>query len=115
MANTVYKIVPREMWQTAKESGVFEGAPIDKKDGFIHFSTAQQAIETARLHFAGQSDLLIVAVDGEILGDALKFEPSRGGALFPHLFSTLPLSAVLWEAELPLGPDGHHVFPELHA
>ncbi|MBP1851360.1 DUF952 domain-containing protein [Rhizobium halophytocola] len=114
MANTVYKIVPREMWQTVRETGVFAGAPIDLKDGFIHFSTAAQAVETARLHFAGQDDLLLVAVDGASLGEALKFEASRGGDLFPHLYASLPLDAVLWEAPLPLGADGAHVFPELH-
>lgn len=114
MSNTVYKIVPQELWQRAKETGRFDGAAIDLKDGFIHFSTAEQAIETARLHFAGQADLVIVAVNGDALGEALKFEPSRGGALFPHLFASLPLSAVLWEAALPLGPDGLHIFPELH-
>ncbi|MGV1898467.1 DUF952 domain-containing protein [Agrobacterium vitis] len=112
MANAIYKIVPDALWQKARADGVFAGAPIDLQDGFIHFSTAAQAKETARLHFAGQQDLLLVAVDGEALGAALIFEPSRGGALFPHLYAPLPLSAVLWEKPLPLGKDGLHQFPE---
>lgn len=112
MKNLVYKIVSRTLWQEARRKGVFEGAPIDLKDGFIHFSTAPQARETARLHFAGTDDLLLVAVDGDALGEALKFEPSRGGDLFPHLYARLPVDAVLWERPLPLGDDGLHIFPE---
>lgn len=112
MANAIYKIVPDALWQKARADGVFAGAPIDLQDGFIHFSTAIQAKDTARLHFAGQQDLLLVAVDGEALGAALIFEPSRGGALFPHLYAPLPLSAVVWEKPLPLGEDGLHQFPE---
>ncbi len=108
---TIYKIVPRELWQTARQAGVFRGAAIDLKDGYIHFSTGSQAVETARLHFAGQADLLLVAVDATAFGDALKWEPSRGGDLFPHLFADLPLDAVLWEKPLPLGANGAHVFP----
>lgn len=113
MAKTIYKIVPASLWQKAKDAGIFEGAAIDLADGFIHFSTASQAQETAARHFAGQADLLIVAVDGGTLGDALVYEPSRGGDLFPHLYAALPLSAVLWEKPLPLGPDGTHQFPEM--
>jgi len=112
MPNIVYKIVPTSLWRDARKKGVFEGAPIDLKDGFIHFSTAEQARETARLHFSGAQGLLLVAVDGDALGEALKFEQSRGGQLFPHLFAMLPLEAVLWERPLPLGSDGAHVFPE---
>lgn len=112
MKNLAYKIVSRTLWQEARGKGVFEGAPIDLKDGFIHFSTAPQARETARLHFAGMDDLLLVAVDGDALGEALKFEPSRGGDLFPHLYARLPVDAVLWERPLPLGDDGLHIFPE---
>ena len=112
MKNIVYKIVPRALWAQARQRGVFEGAPIDVTDGFIHFSTAAQARETARLHFAGMDDLLLVAVEGDALGEALKFEPSRGGDLFPHLYAHLPVDAVLWERPLPLGDDGLHIFPE---
>lgn len=108
----VYKIVPKELWQRAEADGQFQGAPIDIQDGFIHFSTATQVRETARRHFAGIADLLLVAIDGPGLGDALRYEPSRGGDLFPHLYASLPMSAVLWQKPLPIGPDGHHEFPE---
>lgn len=111
---TIYKIVPEELWRPVRQTGEFTGAPIDLKDGFIHFSTAVQVRETARLHFSGQNDLLLVAIHAEGLGEALRFEASRGGDLFPHLYGTLPLHAVLWEAPLPVGTDGLHVFPELH-
>ncbi|MFC6447788.1 DUF952 domain-containing protein [Shinella zoogloeoides] len=113
MAKTIYKIVPASLWQNAKDAGIFKGAAIDLADGYIHFSTAAQAKETAARHFAGQSDLLLVAVDGDALGEKLLFEPSRGGDLFPHLYADLPLSAVLWEKPLPLGVDGAHQFPEM--
>ncbi|WP_421580693.1 DUF952 domain-containing protein [Shinella sp. M31] len=113
MAKTIYKIVPASLWQNAKAAGIFEGAAIDLTDGYIHFSTAPQAKETAARHFAGQTDLLIIAVDGDALGEKLVFEPSRGGDLFPHLYAALPLSAVLWEKPLPLGAGGTHQFPEM--
>lgn len=112
---TIYKIAPRALWRAAEETGSFSGAPVDHADGYIHFSTAEQARETAAKHFRGQDDLVLVAVNAEALGPALKWEPSRGGALFPHLYATLPLSAVLWTAPLPLGNDGAHVFPEMTA
>ncbi|MBB5753374.1 DUF952 domain-containing protein [Prosthecomicrobium pneumaticum] len=108
----VYKIAPRALWAEAVERGVFTGAPVDHADGYIHFSTAGQAVETAAKHFAGQGDLVLVAVDDAALGPALRWEVSRGGALFPHLYAPLELAAVLWVAELPLGADGRHVFPE---
>ncbi len=114
MSDTVYKIVPASLWQSARQKGSFEGAPVDLADGFIHFSTAAQAKETAEKHFSGQTDLLLVAVDGASLGDALVYEPSRGGQLFPHLYGSLPLDAVLWEKPLPLGPNGAHLFPEMN-
>lgn len=113
MSSTIYKIVPAILWQDALKNGEFKGAAIDLTDGFIHFSTADQAKETAALHFAGQGGLLLVAVDGGKLGDKLVYEASRGGALFPHLFATLPLDAVIWEKPLPLDANGNHVFPEL--
>ena len=112
-AKTIYKISPRALWQEAEKAGVFIGAPIDRTDGFIHFSTAEQVAETAARHFAGMADLLLVAVDTEALGATLCYEPSRGGALFPHLYGTMPLSAARWVKPLPLGADGKHVFPEL--
>ena len=108
----IYKIVPAVLWRAAEERGTFTGAPIDVQDGYIHFSTAAQSRRTAELYFAGQSDLLLVAVDGDVLGDKLVYEPSRGGDLFPHLYAELSLSDVLWVKPLPLGADGVHVFPE---
>jgi uncharacterized protein (DUF952 family) len=109
---TIYKICDRELWQEAVRDGMFRGAPVDTADGFIHFSTASQAAETALRHFAGQTDLVLVAIDAGRLGSALKWEPSRGGALFPHLYGPLPLDSVAWAKPLPLGSDGRHVFPE---
>ena len=113
MNATIYKIVPALLWQEARRTGQFAGAPVDLTDGFIHFSTREQVAETAARHFEGQKDLLLVAVDGKALGDKLVYEPSRAGALFPHLYAPLTLDAVLWEKPLPLGVDGRHVFPEL--
>jgi uncharacterized protein (DUF952 family) len=109
----IYKISDVALWNEAKRVGVFTGAPVDVADGFIHFSTAAQAVETAARHFAGRSDLVLVAVDADALGAGLRYEPSRGGALFPHLYGTLPLAAVRWVKPLPLGPNATHVFPEL--
>jgi uncharacterized protein (DUF952 family) len=113
LPTTIYKICGAALWREAKAAGVFGGAPVDLADGYIHFSTAAQVAETAERHFAGETDLLLVAIDVDALGPALRHEPSRGGALFPHLYGTLPLSAVRWVKPLPLGPDGRHVFPEL--
>lgn len=107
----IYKISPRAPWQVAKMSGVYTGSPDDVRDGFIHFSTAEQAGGTAAKFFAGQSDLVIAAIDAAALGDALKWEASRGGMLFPHFYGPLPMRAVLWTKPLPLGDDGNHLFP----
>ncbi|MGR7994036.1 DUF952 domain-containing protein [Xanthobacter sp. ZOL 2024] len=111
--SAIYKISPATLWATAQAEGVFTGAPVDVADGFIHFSTAAQARETAAKHFQGQDGLKLVAIDPAPLGAALKWEPSRGGALFPHLYGPLPLTAVLWVKDLPLGADGLHLFPDL--
>ncbi len=113
MSRIVYKIAPEALWREAESIGRFTGAPIDVADGFIHFSTASQVRETAARHFAGQADLLLIAIDGARLGDALKYEVSRGGALFPHLYGTLGLDAVTSVEPLPLGADGAHIFPEM--
>jgi uncharacterized protein (DUF952 family) len=110
-ATVIYKICPATLWRAAVSDGVFKGAPIDLQDGFIHFSDADQAAETAAKHFAGQTDLLLVHVDTARLGERLKWEPSRGGALFPHLYGALALDAVTKVEPLPLGPDGTHAFP----
>ena len=111
MQETIYKISTKDLWREAESKGRFDGAPIDLTDGYIHFSTAEQAAETAAKHFAGQDDLVLVAVDAGRLGDKLKWEPSRGGALFPHLYAPLDLGAVLWVKPMPLGPDGKHRLP----
>ena len=108
----IFKIVPRSLWQEAVEADVFKGAPVDLADGFIHFSTAEQVRETAAKHFAGKRDLLLAAFDAADFGDALKWEPSRGGALFPHLYGDFKPAAALWVKDLPLAADGSHVFPE---
>ncbi|MGO9418045.1 DUF952 domain-containing protein [Roseiarcus sp.] len=111
----VFKIVATEEWRAAETDGVFAGTAVDRADGYIHFSTSAQAPETAAKWFAGRDDLTLAAVDADALGAALRWEPSRGGALFPHLYAPLPMSAVVWSRPLPLGPDGRHVFGDLGA
>lgn len=114
MSRLVYKISSASLWEQAQRAGVFVGAPVDVADGYIHFSTADQVAETAAKHFAGQRDLLLVAVTADALGPALRWEPSRGGALFPHLYGPLPLAAVEWVK--PLRRDdasGRFIFPDL--
>ena len=107
----IFKIMPAALWRAAQSTGVFHGSEHDSRDGFIHFSTAAQVAETAAKHFAGQRDLLLVHVDAAKLGDRLKWEPSRDGALFPHLYGPLDLSAVIRCEALPLGPDGVPLLP----
>jgi uncharacterized protein (DUF952 family) len=109
----IYKICPEAAWRQAEAAGVFTGSPVDLQDGFIHFSTAGQAQETADKHFHGQTDLLVAAVETDGLGEGLRWEPSRGGALFPHLHGKLPLDKVLWVRPLPLRADGRHDFASL--
>ena len=113
MAPVIYKICPAALWREAERAGVFHGSAVDRRDGYIHFSTARQVGETAAKHFAGERDLLLVAVDAAALGPALKWEPSRGGALFPHLHGALDVGAVRGVEPLPLGADGRHIMPEL--
>ncbi len=108
----IYKICSRDLWNAALAAGELRGAPVDLEDGYIHFSSADQVRETAARHFAGASDLLLLAVEPNGLGDALRWEPSRGGALFPHLYAPLDVALVVRVDELPLGPDGGHIFPE---
>jgi uncharacterized protein (DUF952 family) len=107
----IYKICPAALWRQAEAEGVFRGSPVDLEDGFIHFSTADQVKETAAKHFAGQRDLLLVAVDSDPLGAILQWEPSRGGALFPHLYGPLDVKDAVSVVALPLGPDGTHQLP----
>lgn len=102
----IYKILARDEWTKAQAAGRFEGSAVDLADGFIHFSTAAQAQETARRHFAGKADLVVLAVEGDDLGPALKYEPSRGGDLFPHLYGPLDVALVRAVTEAPLGADG---------
>lgn len=107
----IYKIFRRPEWDAFRSVGQTAGAPVDLADGFIHFSTAGQVVETAAKWFAAESDLVLVAVNGDSLGPDLKWEPSRGGALFPHLYRPLRLADVMWDKSLPLGISGH-IFPE---
>lgn len=109
----IYKVCPEAMWREAEKTGYFKGAPVDLQDGFIHFSTAEQLGETLRRHFAGQPDLLLIEVDDSKLGGRLKWEPSRGGALFPHLYGDLDATAVGKTVRLTLDVEGHHRLPEL--
>jgi uncharacterized protein (DUF952 family) len=111
----IFKIVGAEQWRAAETAGVFEGSAVDLADGFIHFSGADQVAKTAAKWFAGRADLTLVAVDAETLGDALRWEASRGGALFPHLYASLPISAVRWRRALPLASDGRYEFGQLDA
>jgi uncharacterized protein (DUF952 family) len=111
----IYKILPRAEWLQAEAVGRFEGSAVDHADGFIHLSAADQAQETAAKWFAGQADLLLVSLEAEALGPDLKWEASRGGALFPHLYRPLLVSEALAVRPLALGPDGVPVLGELSA
>ena len=105
----LYHLCPRRAWEAAQSSGRYQaGGP----DPFIHLSTRDQVIESAALHLAGVADLLLLTVNADALGPELRWEASRGGVLFPHLYADLPLAAVLAVDPLPLGPDGRHVFPD---
>lgn len=107
----VYKIFRRSEWDAFRAAGETGGAPVDLADGFVHLSTAAQVTETAARHFAGESDLVLVALETGALGNALRWEPSRGGDLFPHLYRPLRSADVVWDKSLPLGAAGH-IFPE---
>ncbi|WP_163846814.1 DUF952 domain-containing protein [Pseudooceanicola aestuarii] len=106
----IYKIFRPDEWQALLRDGTTDGAPVDLADGFIHFSTASQAAETAAKHFAGAQGLVLAVCDADDFGEALKWEPSRGGALFPHLYAPLALAQVIAHHPLPL-QDGAHLFP----
>src|SRR4051812_32934399 len=109
MTSMVYKIVSAGEWRDAEAAGRFDGSEVDRRDCFIHFSTPAQVRETAARHFAGHNGLLLVAVDTSKL--PIRWEPSRGGELFPHLYGSLPIDVVVWSRRLELGQDGRHVFP----
>lgn len=107
----IYKIFRADEWAALQQAGETAGAPVDLADGFVHFSTAEQAAETAAKHFAGETELTLLACEAEAMGEALTWEVSRGGALFPHLYRPLRMSDVLWAEPLPLA-DGAHQFPD---
>jgi uncharacterized protein (DUF952 family) len=111
MPRTVYKIATRAEWERAQAAGLYHGSRDDVRDGFIHFSTAAQARATAAKFFSGKGDLVLAAIDADRLAMALRWEPSRGGELFPHLYGVLDMRAVVWTKPLPPGQDGGHIFP----
>ena len=107
----IYKILREAEWATLIYAGESAGAPVDVADGFVHFSTAEQVAETAAKHFSGETGLWVLALEADTL-EPLKWEPSRGGALFPHLYRPLRLGDVLWARRLPIGPGGAHILPD---
>ena len=108
----VYKILTQSQWRDALAVGSFAGSPDDMRDGFIHLSTGPQLSETVRRYFSNQPDLVLLAFEQRGFGDALRWEPSRGGALFPHLYAPLPAANALWVRPLPLDDGGVPVLPE---
>lgn len=113
MTEMIYHMCRADEWEAALAGGAYAGSSQDREDGFIHFSTAEQIVESARRHRAGQDGLLLLAIDPAVLGDRLKWEPSRGGALFPHVYGTISPAESAWVKPLPLGENGEHVFPAL--
>jgi len=111
--SVIYHLARDAGWRDAERAGTYNGTAEDRADGFLHFSTAEQVAESAARHRKGETGLILVAADTDLLGDSLRWEPSRGGALFPHLYGALPMSSVLWSKPLPLGADGLHRFPAL--
>lgn len=112
MAEPVYKVLTEQAFTESWSQGRFDGSADDARDGFIHLSAGHQLEGTLAAHFAGQAGLVLLAVDAGHLGADLKWEASRGGALFPHLYAPLDLAAVLWVEPLPLGPNSRHILPE---
>ncbi|HEX7791196.1 MAG TPA: DUF952 domain-containing protein [Afipia sp.] len=111
--STIYKVCSASAWREAERQGAYRGSADDRRDGFIHFSTASQLAATVAKHFAGQTGLFLIAVDAEVLGEMLKWEPSRGGELFPHLYGELDTGAVIEIRGLRTRSDGSHDIPEL--
>jgi uncharacterized protein (DUF952 family) len=107
----LYKIMPKKEWEQAQSEGAYTGSAVDRGDGFIHLSAAHQVRETAAKHFAQQENLVLLSIDEDSIGDSLKWEISRGGALFPHVYGPLPINAVREANSLPL-ENGEHQFPE---
>lgn len=112
MSGLIYKIATREVVEKARAEGAMAGMPVDLADGYVHFSTAEQLRETLAKHFRGQDGLVLLGVAAEALGDRLVWEPSRGGALFPHLYAPMPMSAVVFTAEIAVADDGACILPE---
>lgn len=110
---TIYKICPAPAWREAERLRAYRGSADDARDGFIHFSTAAQVPGTLAKYYSGQSNLLLIAVDADAFGDALRWEPARGGDLFPHLYAVLDPHTAMSARELPMRADGSHVIPEL--
>ena len=110
---TIYIICERSAWRLAEQAGTYRGSQVDARDGFIHFSTAAQLAGTMAKHFSGQRELLLVAVDADALSSGLKWDPSRGGELFPHLYAALPLTAVRWTKAVADEVGGRRALPEL--
>jgi uncharacterized protein (DUF952 family) len=108
----IYKVCDQDSWAEARRRGVYSGAPVDHQDGYIHFSTAGQLAETLARHFAGRQGLVLLGVPVVRLGDALQWEPSRGGDLFPHLYADLTVDAVVSEHPLALDAEGRHILPD---
>ena len=113
MTAIIYHMCPAEAWEEAVATGRYTGTADDRHDGFLHFSTASQIAESARRHRAGQRGLVLIAVEAARLGARLRWEPSRDGALFPHLYGPLFPAEAASAHPLPLGPDGEHLFPAL--
>ena len=113
MTRMIYHMCPEAVWTASVAAGRYDGTEDDRRDGFIHFSTAAQIAESARRHRAGQSGLLLISVDADALGHRVRWETSRGGDLFPHLYGPLLPDEAAKIEKLPLGPDGNHVFPPL--
>lgn len=111
--SVIYHLARQRDWEAAEPSGAYRGADEDRRDGFLHFSTAAQVAVSAAKHRRGETDLILVAADAARLGDTLRWERSRGGEMFPHLYGDLPIDAVLWARPLPVGADGVHRFPSL--
>ena len=112
MTQLIYKILTPDQWAEALAKGTFKGAPVDLADGYIHFSTREQVEETAAKHFAGKGDLLLASFDADSFGETLKWEVSRGGALFPHLYAELDPTLAIDVHDLPQLEDGSHQFPQ---
>ncbi len=111
MSQPLYKILSQQEWLQVLEAQALAGFGIDLTDGFIHLSSAEQVKETARVYFSGREDLMLVIIDSSSLKASLKWEESRAGALFPHVYGVIPMAAVLAAEMLPLGVDGEHEFP----